>query len=173
MCFTHEEIISYNEKSVHFIILQFGSVNSRNLLPLTVILTRVIGLKASSCLLKRGGKIEAPPESRRAFEVTEAWTFGLVNFVFSQSSNWYSDLERPFQIDKPMVITDRWAHCLKSSAIKLWFETVSKKHMLTLSLLLDWCRVLLEFAKIEPVKQSGLLVPGCEYTTRLYIMMWN
>ena len=70
MCFTHEEIISYNEKSVHFIILQFGSVNSRDLLPLTVILTRVIGLKASSCLLI--GKIEAPPESRRAFEVTEA-----------------------------------------------------------------------------------------------------
>ena len=72
MCFTHEEIISYNEKSVHFIILQFGSVNSRNLPPLTVTLTRVIGLKASSCLLKRGGRIEVPPESRRAFEVTEA-----------------------------------------------------------------------------------------------------
>ena len=156
MCFTHEEIISYNEKSVHFIILQFGSVNSRNLLPLTIILTRVIGLKASSCLLKRGGKMEAPPESHRAFEVTEAWTFDLVNFVFSHSSNWYSDFDRPFQIDKPMVITDRWAHCLKRSAIKLWFETVSKQHMLTLSLLLDWCRVLLEFAKIEPVKQSGL-----------------
>ena len=152
MCLTHDEIISYNEKSVHSIIRQFGSVNSRNLLPLT----RVIGLKASSCLLKRGGKMEAPPESHRAFEVTEAWTFDLVNFVFSHSSNWYSDFDRPFQIDKPMVITDRWAHCLKRSAIKLWFETVSKQHMLTLSLLLDWCRVWLEFAKIEPVKQSRL-----------------
>ena len=38
--------------------------------------------------------------------------------------------------------------------------------MLTLSLLLDWCRVLFEYAKIKQVKQSGLWQQGLN--TKLY-----
>ena len=52
-----------------------------------------------------GGEKEPLPESRQAFEITEARTSGLLNLVFFMSSNWFFEREHPF-IDKSMVITE-------------------------------------------------------------------
>ena len=58
-------------------------------------------------LLDLGGEKESLPESRQAFEFTEARTSGLLNLVFFMSSNWFFEREHPFIIiDKSMVITE-------------------------------------------------------------------
>ena len=71
--FLNKEITSYNKNIVQ-LIFQFGSVNSRNLSPLTELITKTIERTTS---VRR--KIGAKP-----YEVTEPRTFELVNLVFSR-----------------------------------------------------------------------------------------
>ena len=58
---------------------------------------------ASFCLLQRGGKKEARPESRQTLEIAAAQTSGLVNLVFSRQTGFF-ECEHPFN-DKQMSIT--------------------------------------------------------------------
>ena len=94
-------------------------------------------------LLDLGGEKEPLPESRQAFEITEARTSGLLNIVFFMSSNWFFEREHPF-IDKSMVITElavsrklRWCrdllaamHMLKKNLLansKLYYQPLFGK----------------------------------------------
>ena len=143
-CFSQKEIISYNKNIVQ-LIFQFGSVNSRNLSPLTdqSWLRRLFneqpqcGGKLAPSLLLKSPNLEL---------LNLSILFSLVKLVFrlrTSVSDWKTDGR------------NRWGRCTKRTAIKPGFELYPC--MLTLSLLLDWCRlVLLEYAKIKQVKQSGL-----------------
>ena len=70
--FLNKEITSYNKNIVQ-LIFQFGSVNSRNLSPLTELITKTIE-QTTSVWRKIGAK---------PYEVTEPRTSELVNLVFS------------------------------------------------------------------------------------------
>ena len=73
--FLNKGITSYN-KSIVQLIFQLGSVNSRNLSPLTELITKTIE-ETTSVWRKIGAK---------PYEVTEPRTSELVNFVFSRQS---------------------------------------------------------------------------------------
>ena len=70
--FLNKEITSYNKNIVQ-LIFQFGSVNSRNLSPLTELITKAIE-ETTSVWRKIGAK---------PYEVTEPRTSELVNLLFS------------------------------------------------------------------------------------------
>ena len=70
--FLNKEITSYNKNIVQ-LIFQFGSVNSRNLSPLTELITKAID-ETTSVWRKIGAK---------PYEVTEPRTSELVNLHFS------------------------------------------------------------------------------------------
>ena len=90
--------------------------------------------RAFLCLLEWGGEMEALPESRQTFaEAAAAQTFGPLNLVPSRQTGFF-ECERPF-FDKPMVITDPAE------------TTCSTK------ILLDLCRVFLQYAKIEQARE--------------------
>ena len=73
--FLNKEITSYNKNIVQ-LIFQFGSVNSRNLSPLTELITKAIE-ETTSVWRKIGAK---------PYEVTEPRTSELVNLVFSRQT---------------------------------------------------------------------------------------
>ena len=73
--FLNKEITSYNKNIVQ-LIFQFGSVNSRNLSPLTELITKTIE-QTTSVWRKIGAK---------PYEVTEPWTSELVNLLFSRQT---------------------------------------------------------------------------------------
>ena len=93
--FLNKETTSYNKNIVQ-LIFQLGSVNSRNLSPLTELITKMTIERRKLTSVRR--KICAKP-----YEVTEPRTSELVNLL---PSNWYSECKHPFQFDKLMVITD-------------------------------------------------------------------
>ena len=75
--FLNKEITSYNKNIVQ-LIFQFGSVNSRNLSPLTELITKTVErTKLTSVRRKIGAK---------PYEVTEPRTSELVNLVFSRQT---------------------------------------------------------------------------------------
>ena len=80
--FLNKEITSYNKNIVQ-LIFQFGSVNSRNLSPLTELITKTVErTKLTSVRRKIGAK---------PYEVTEPRTFELVSICFSlKLTNWWS-----------------------------------------------------------------------------------
>ena len=73
--FLNKEITSYNKNIVQ-LIFQFGSVNSRNLSPLTELITKTIE-QTTSVWRKIGAK---------PYEVTDPWTSELVNLLFSRQT---------------------------------------------------------------------------------------
>ena len=142
-------------KNIVQLIVQFGSVNSRNLSLLTELITKTIKRTDLSAE-------ENWPQ--------DLWSHRTSNFWICQScflsSNWYSECEHPFQteIDKLMVITDEPAvqnARLLSLGSKL--SPSNKQHMLTLSLLLD--SVMQSLARVCQNRASEAkraLVVGCE-----------
>ena len=75
--FLNKEITSYNKNIVQ-LIFQFGSENSRNLSPLTDLITKTVErTKLTSVRRKIGAK---------PYEVTEPRTSELVNLVFSRQT---------------------------------------------------------------------------------------
>ena len=75
--FLNKEINSYNKNIVQ-LIFQFGSVHSRNLSPLTELITKTVErTKLTSVRRKIGAK---------PYEVTEPRTSELVNLVFSRQT---------------------------------------------------------------------------------------
>ena len=75
--FLNKEITSYNKNIVQ-LIFQFGSVNSRNLSPLTGMITKTVERTKFTSVRR---KIGAKP-----YEVTEPRTSELVNLVFSRQT---------------------------------------------------------------------------------------
>ena len=113
LCSSLKEIISYNEKIVQK-TFQFGSVNSRNLQPLTELITKAIEGTAPFVILS------AQENWRQAFEVNEPRTPELVNFVFSRQTGIQSASIR-------FRLINRLSHCTKRTAINLGFKTLSKQ----------------------------------------------
>ena len=75
--FLNKEITSFNKNIVQ-LIFQFGSVNSRNLSPLTELITKTVeGTKLTPVRRKIGAK---------PYEITEPRTSELVNLVFSRKT---------------------------------------------------------------------------------------
>ena len=103
LCFSHKEINSYNEK-----IVQFGSVNSSNVSPLTELITTAI---------------EGTAKLAPSVWSHEPRTSELDNLVFSRQTGVQSASIR-------FRLINRWSDCTKRTAIKPGFKTVSKNHML-------------------------------------------
>ena len=81
--------------------------------------------------------MEALPESRQTFaEAAAAQTFGPLNLVPSRQTGFF-ECEHPF-FDKPMVITDPAEATCRACSTKI---------------LLDLCRVFLQYAKIEQARE--------------------
>ena len=96
---------------------------------------------ASFCL-DWGGEKQALPESCQTFEVAAARTSGLVNCVF--------ECEYPF-IDKPMVIIEHAVAIAQLLGLGSKLYPINMPRMPN-KILLDSCRVFLEFAKIKQTK---------------------
>ena len=101
--------VSYRETTKRFLhknLYKFCLTFRRNILYISYFHW---SLTAPSFYLLRdlGGEKEPLPESRQAYEITEARASGLLNLVFFMSSNWFFEREHPFIIiDKSMVITE-------------------------------------------------------------------
>ena len=103
-------------------------------------------------LLEWGGVKDSPSELCQDFEVTAAQTSGLVNLVFSSQTDFFFSSGTICLLLKPMILTepakatawllDQGQNCLPAKC-----GTSSTK------ILLDSCRVFLEYAKIKQAKE--------------------